>query len=253
VIIPSSVNECFEFGWKAFDLAEQFQTPIIILSDLDLGMNQWMTKRFVFPDRAMDRGKIFWETDLHDLKTDWGRYLDIDGDGIPYRTVMGNKHPDAPYFSRGTGHDEFGNYSEDPDVWMRNMDRIKLKFETARELLPKPIYRKVENARIGLIAMGSTEFAVVEAQDHLSKLGLPTDFMRVRALPLSKDVGEFIRAHERNYVLELNQDGQLHQILLIEYCDMTERLISLAYIDGLPMTSDWIVKSLSRKEGLNHG
>ena len=248
VIIPSSVNECFEFGWKAFDLAEQFQTPVIVLSDLDLGMNLWMTKRFVYPDLPIDRGKIFWESDLEEHDGEWGRYLDIDGDGIPYRTVMGNKHPDAPYFTRGTGHDEFGKYSEDPEVWMRNMDRIKKKFDTAREKLPKPIYREMEDAKIGLIAMGSTESAVIEAQDRLADMGLLTDFMRVRALPFPKEVKKFIKSHERNYVLELNRDGQLHQIMIIEYCDMTDRLISLSYIDGLPMTADWIIKTVVRKE-----
>jgi len=248
VIIPSSVNECFEFGWKAFDIAEQFQTPVIVLSDLDLGMNLWMTKRFVYPDLPIDRGKIFWESDLEEHDGKWGRYLDIDGDGIPYRTVMGNKHPDAPYFTRGTGHDEFGKYSEDPEVWMRNMDRIKKKFDTAREKLPKPIYREMKDAKIGLIAMGSTESAVIEAQDRLADMGLLTDFMRVRALPFPKEVRKFIKSHKRNYVLELNRDGQLHQIMIIEYCDMTDRLISLSYIDGLPMTADWIIKSVVRKE-----
>lgn len=248
VIIPSSVNECFEFGWKAFDIAEKFQTPVIILSDLDLGMNQWMTKRFTYPDMPIDRGKIFWESDLEDFNGKWGRYLDIDGDGIPYRTVMGNTHPAAPYFTRGTGHDEFGKYSEDPDVWMRNMGRIKLKIDSAKEKLPKPVCRNMEGAKIGLIAMGSTEFAVIEAQDKLNEMGLPTDYLRVRALPLSKEVGEFIQSHERNFVIELNQDGQLHQLLVIEYCDMTERLISLAYINGLPMTAEWIIKSVTLKE-----
>jgi len=252
ILIPSSVNECFEFGWKAFDLAEQFQTPVIILSDLDLGMNQWMTKRFSFPDLPIDRGKIFWETDLDEVKKEWGRYLDIDGDGIPYRTVMGNKHPKAPYFTRGTGHDEFGKYSEDPDIWMRNLDRLKRKFETAKPQLPKPIYREMENARIGLIAMGSTEFAVIEAQDKLASMGLPADFLRIRGLPISNEVGEFIQSHECNYVLELNQDGQLHQILIMAFCDMTDRLISLAYIDGLPMTADWIIRSVANKEQITY-
>jgi len=252
ILIPSSVNECFEFGWKAFDLAEQFQTPVIILSDLDLGMNQWMTKRFSFPDLPIDRGKIFWETDLDEVKKEWGRYLDIDGDGIPYRTVMGNKHPKAPYFTRGTGHDEFGKYSEDPDIWMRNLDRLKRKFETAKPQLPKPIYREMENARIGLIAMGSTEFAVIEAQDKLASMGLPADFLRIRGLPISNEVGEFIQSHECNYVLELNQDGQLHQILIMAFCDLTDRLISLAYIDGLPMTADWIIRSVANKEQITY-
>lgn len=248
VIIPSTVNECFEFGWQAFDIAEEFQTPVIVLSDLDLGMNLWMTKRFDYPDLPINRGKVFWEEDLDKLQNDWGRYLDVDGDGVPYRTLMGNEHEKAPYFARGTGHDEYGNYSEAPEVWQRVLDRIKKKFENAREKLPLPICRKIEGAKVGLIAMGSTEPAVIEAQDILEKNGLQTDFMRVRALPFSREIREFIKNHERNYVIELNRDGQLKQILSIEYCDLTDRLISLAYIDGLPMTAKWIVESVTDKE-----
>jgi 2-oxoglutarate ferredoxin oxidoreductase subunit alpha len=248
VIIPSSVNECFEFGWKAFDYADEFQTPVIVLSDLDLGMNLWITKKFDYPDKPIDRGKILWEEDLEKFKDDWGRYLDVDGDGIPYRTLMGNKHKKAPYFTRGTGHDEFGNYSEAPDVWLRVLDRIKLKFDNAREKLPKPVYRNIEGAKIGLVGMGSTEPAILEAQDILNSKGIATDFMRVRALPFSQDVRKFIQAHDRNYVLELNRDGQLHQILVTEYCDLTDRLVSLSYMDGLPMTAKWIVESVSEKE-----
>jgi 2-oxoglutarate ferredoxin oxidoreductase subunit alpha len=248
VIIPSTVNECFEFGWRAFDIAEEFQTPVIVLSDLDLGMNLWMTKRFDYPDLPINRGKVFWEEDLDKLQNDWGRYLDVDGDGVPYRTLMGNEHEKAPYFARGTGHDEYGNYSEAPEVWQRVLDRIKKKFENSREKLPLPICRKIEGAKVGLIAMGSTEPAVIEAQDILEKNGLQTDFMRVRALPFSREIREFIKNHERNYVIELNRDGQLKQILSIEYCDLTDRLISLAYIDGLPMTAKWIVESVTDKE-----
>jgi len=218
------------------------------LSDLDLGMNLWITKKFDYPDKPIDRGKILWEEDLEKFESDWGRYLDVDGDGIPYRTLMGNKHKKAPYFTRGTGHDEFGNYSEAPDVWLRVMDRIKLKFDNAREKLPKPVYRNIEGAKIGLIGMGSTEPAIMEAQDILNKMGITTDFMRVRALPFSQDVRKFIQAHDRNYVLELNRDGQLHQILVTEYCDLTDRLVSLSYMDGLPLTAKWIVESLSEKE-----
>jgi len=248
ILIPSSVNECFEFGWKAFDYADEFQTPVIVLSDLDLGMNLWMTKKFEYPDAPIDRGKILWEEDLEKFSGEWGRYLDVDEDGIPYRTVMGNTHEKAPYFARGTGHDEFGNYSEEPEVWQRMLDRIKLKFENARERLPKPAYRKTENARIGLIAMGSTEPAVIEAQDKLAEVDIPTDFMRIRALPFSQEVREFVREHDCNYVIELNRDGQLHQILLIEDCDMSARLISLSYIDGMPMTADYIIQSVIEKE-----
>ena len=251
ILIPSSVTECFEFGWKAFDYAEEFQTPVIILSDLDLGMNLWMTKKFEYPDQSINRGKILWEEDLEKFGRDWGRYLDVDGDGIPYRTVMGNRHKKAPYFTRGTGHDEFGNYSEDPVVWQRIMGRLKLKFENARERLPKPVIRTVKEAEIGLIVMGSTEQAALEAQDKLLEQGIHADLMRIRALPFSKDVRAFIESHERNYVIELNRDGQLHQLLVIDYCDMTERLISLAYIDGLPITADYIIRSVTEKEQKN--
>lgn len=248
VIIPSSVNECFEFGWKAFDISEQFQTPVIVLSDLDLGMNLWMTKEFQYPDKPIDRGKVLWEDDLENFKSEWGRYRDVDGDGIPYRTVMGNSHEKAAYFARGTGHDEFGNYSEDPDIWRQNLDRIKLKFENAREQLPKPVIHTQEGAKIGLIGIGSTEPATLEAQDKLLAKGIATDYMRIRALPTSKEVLEFIKSHERNYVIELNQDGQLRQILTTDYCEEISPLISLAYIDGLPMTANYIIQAVSEKE-----
>jgi len=248
ILIPSSVNECFEFGWKAFDIAEKFQTPVILLSDLDLGMNLWMTKRFEYPDQPIERGKVLWEEDLDQFRGEWGRYLDVDGDGIPYRTLMGNTHEKAPYFTRGTGHDEFANYSEDPEVWKAMLDRIKRKIDSSKESLPAPVYREMAGAEVGLIAMGSTEYAVIEAQDKLNDIGIPADFMRVRALPFSAEVREFIKSHERNYVLELNRDGQLHQILVLEYCDMTHRLTSLSYIDGLPMTAEWIINAVTEKE-----
>ena len=248
VIIPSTVNECFEFGWKAFDYAEEYQTPVIVLSDLDLGMNLWMTKRFTYPDQPINRGKILWEEELDNFKGDWGRYLDVDGDGIPYRTVMGNAHKKAPFFSRGTGHDEYGNYSEDPQVWQRINSRIKMKFDNARECLPKPVYRKLRSAKIGLIAVGSVEQAMIEAQDKLEALGIICDFMRIRALPFSKEVREFIETHSNNYVVELNRDGQLNQILCMEYCDLTTRLTSLSYLDGFPITADWIIQMVTEKE-----
>ena len=249
ILIPSSVNECFTLGWQAFDIAEKYQTPVIILSDLDLGMNLWMTKKFEYPDRPIQRGKILWEEDLDKFGRDWGRYLDVDGDGIPYRTLMGNNHPKAPYFTRGTGHDEYGNYSEAPDVWVRIMDRIKLKFENAREDLPKPEYRRLEGTRIGLIGMGSTEPAILEAQDKLEAKGIKCDFMRIRALPFSKEVREFIEAHDVNYVAELNRDGQLHQILSLDYCNLTEKMVSIAFMDGLPMTADLVVNAVMEREG----
>jgi 2-oxoglutarate ferredoxin oxidoreductase subunit alpha len=252
VLIPSSVTECFEFGWKSFDIAEKYQTPVIILSDLDLGMNLWMTKKFTYPDQPIDRGKILWEEDMDAFPGEWGRYLDVDGDNITYRTVMGNVHEKAPYFTRGTGHDAYGEYSEEPDVWQSMLDRLKRKVDSSKEFLPHAVFRNKLGAEIGLIAMGSTEPAVIEAQDKLFEKGLPADFMRIRALPMSDQVREFIQSHQRNYVLELNRDGQLHQLLVLEYCDLTNRLTSFSYVDGLPMTAEWIIKVISEKEYQEH-
>ena len=145
--LPGSVQECFEFGWKAFDLAEHLQTPVFVLSDLDLGMNQWMTKPFEYPDTPMDRGKVLWETDLEKLNGSGARYKDVDGDGIPYRTVPGNRHPSAAWFARGTGHDENARYTEDAGTWESNMMRLKKKYDTARTLVPKPVIQTTDKVR----------------------------------------------------------------------------------------------------------
>ncbi len=252
ILLPGSVNECFEFGWRALDYAERLQTPVIVLSDLDLGMNLWMSEPFEYPDQPMDRGKVLWEDDLEKmierLKGEWGRYLDVDGDGIPYRTVPGNKHPSAAYFARGTGHDEYGNYSEEPEVWERNLARIKNKFETARELLPKPIVHKMEGAEIGIIAFGSTEAAIEEARVHLAQKGILTDYMRVRAVPFSAEVISFIEEHERNYVVELNEDGQLRQLLILDAPQYATRLEQVAHIDGMPLSASWLQEQIVRRE-----
>jgi 2-oxoglutarate ferredoxin oxidoreductase subunit alpha len=250
ILLPSNPQECFEFGWKAFDLAEHLQTPVCVMSDLDLGMNQWMTRPFVYPDQPMDRGKVLWEEDLEKLGGNWARYKDVDGDGIPYRTVPGNRHPRASYFTRGTGHDENARYSEDNEVWERVQDRIKHKFETARKLVPQPIVDlQGKNTPVAIISFGSTEPAVAEARDQLRERNeMPTDFLRVRALPASSSIREFIENHDRVYVVELNRDGQLHQILTIEYPDLATRLISVAHLDGLPLTARWVRESILAQE-----
>jgi 2-oxoglutarate/2-oxoacid ferredoxin oxidoreductase subunit alpha len=248
ILLPGSVNECFEFGWRAFDLAERLQTPIFVLSDLDFGMNNWMTKPFKYPDTPMDRGKVLWEGDIERLGGDWGRYRDVDGDGIPYRTLPGNRHPRSAYFTRGTGHDEYARYTEDPVVWETGMARLKTKFETARKLLPTPVTEKQDGAKIGLIAFGSTDLAIQEARYYLANQGVPTDYLRVRSVPFSSEVTDFIREHDRNYVIELNRDGQLHQLLTLEVPKHAASLISLAHIDGLPLTSKWVEKALLSKE-----
>jgi 2-oxoglutarate/2-oxoacid ferredoxin oxidoreductase subunit alpha len=248
VLMPGSVNECFEFGWKAFDLAEHLQTPVFVLSDLDLGMNHWMAEPFEYPDAPIDRGKVLWEEDM-DAIENYGRYLDTDGDGITYRTLPGNRHTGSAYFTRGTGHDEYANYSEEPDVWVRNMERLQLKFEKARSMVPKPEMHAREGAKIGVIAFGSTDPAIREAQDYLQhEEGLPVDYLRLRALPVGPEIRDFVYDHERVYVVEMNRDGQLHQILSLEVPGRAIDLISLTHNDGLPLAANWIKGAILNKE-----
>ena len=248
ILLPGSVTECFEFGWKAFDFAERLQTPVIVLSDLDFGMNQWMTRPFEYPDKPMDRGKVLWEEDLKRLNGEWARYLDVDGDAIPYRTVIGNRHPHSGYFTRGTGHSENAQYSEEPEVWERVLNRLRQKYETARSIIPKPEIKTMDGAEVGIIAFGSVDPAIEEARYHLAQRGLKTDYLRVRAIPFSTEVMDFIRRHSRNYVIEMNRDGQLHKLLILDFPDQATSLISASHLDGLPLTARWIEDALLAKE-----
>ena len=248
VLIPGSVKECFEFGWKALDLAEKLQTPVFVLSDLDLGQNQWMTPPFEYPDEPIDRGKILWEEDLEKIKDEWGRYLDLDGDNIPYRTVPGNKHPRSAYYARGTGHDDFANYSEKPEEWEENLDRINRKIESSRAILPKPEITTRSGAKSGVIAFGSTDSAIREACDSLQDEGLILDYLRVRALPVASEVLDFIQTYERIYVIENNRDGQMHSILSLELPDRAADLVSVSHIDGMPLSADWIKAAVMEEE-----
>lgn len=248
ILIPGTVTECFEFGWKSLDFAERYQTPIFVLSDLDLGMNQWVTKKFEYPNKPIDRGRVVWEKDLEELEV-WGRYMDIDGDGIPRRSVMGNQSPRAAYFTRGTGHDVYGNYNEDPKNWSEILGRIGKKLRSAIPYLPAPVFRKAkQDADIGIIGMGSTDDAIREAQDKLAEIGIHADYMRVRSLPSDTAVREFIASHSRSYVLELNRDGQLCDILSLEISEYSEKLISISDIGGLPMTAAWAVEEIIKRE-----
>ncbi len=249
ILLPGSVNECFEFGWRAFDIAERIQTPVIVLGDLDFGMNQWMTEPFKYPDSPMDRGKVLWEEDIKKLTEPWGRYLDKDGDGIPYRTFPGNRLPGASYFTRGTGHDPYAKYSEDATVWEANMDRIKLKFQTAKQYLPQPVIENRAGAKKGVIAFGSTLPAVKEAQDILeNENGIKLNLLRVRSIPFADEVHQFIEAQEKVYIVELNRDGQLYEELLVSFPDLANKLISVAYSDGMPPTAKRIQKEILAKE-----
>jgi 2-oxoglutarate ferredoxin oxidoreductase subunit alpha len=248
MLLPGSIAECFEFGWRAFDLAERLQTPIFVLSDLDLGMNLWISERFVYPSQPFDRGKVLTAEDL-DRLGEFARYRDVDGDGITYRTLPGTEHPLAAYFTRGTGHTEHAIYSERPDDWDVNFDRILRKQETARELLPRPIISTVKDARIGLIAYGSTDPAIQEARDRLKMEDILTDYLRIRSVPFAPEVESFIAEHDVVYVLEMNTDGQMHKLLQLEVPDQATKLISLTHNNGLPLSARWVVEAILAREG----
>jgi 2-oxoglutarate/2-oxoacid ferredoxin oxidoreductase subunit alpha len=214
------------------------------LSDLDLGMNYWISEPFQYPEKPLDRGKVLSEADLESLGGKWGRYLDTDGDGIPYRTLPGNKNKLAAYFTRGTGHNEYAGYSERPDDWEQNLHRLARKFATARELIPAPVIDRVEGARVGIISLGSNDPAIDEARDRLQAQGIETSYLRLRALPVSQSVLDFIRSHDTLFVVENNYDGQLHKILLTEAPTGDSKLVSTAKCDGFPLSARWITESI---------
>jgi 2-oxoglutarate/2-oxoacid ferredoxin oxidoreductase subunit alpha len=248
ILMPGNINECFDFGWQAFDLAERIQTPVLVLSDLDMGMNQWMSKPFEYPKTPMDRGKVLREEDLEELKGNWGRYLDKDDDGIPYRTLPGNKHAMASYFTRGTGHDEYAKYTEDAETFYRNMQRLKKKYVTAKQYVPKPVIFNGTGARSAVIAYGSTEAAINEARDQLANdHSIQTDFMRVRSFPFAPEVDQFVRKYDQLFVVEMNRDGQLHQLLSLDYPDQVMKLKSVAFGDGMPASAKWVREGILAK------
>ena len=254
ILLPGSVTECFEFGWKAFDIAEHQQTPVFVLSDLDIGMNQWMSKPFEYPTTPMNRGKVLWEKDLEALRGNWARYLDKDDDGVPYRTVPGNKHPAGAYFTRGTGHDEQARYTEEAPVFLRNMDRLKKKYETARSYVPAPVLYTTEGATVGIIGFGSTEAAILEAKHQLEmEHGIQADFMRIRALPFTQEVSDFVAKYDQIFVVEMNRDGQMNQILTIEYPQRAPYFKSVAYGDGMPASARWVREGILTRYTPNAG
>jgi len=248
ILLPGDVSECFEFGWKAFDVAERVQTPVFVLSDLDMGMNQWMSKPFQYPDVPMDRGKVLWEKDLEELKGNWGRYLDKDNDGIPYRTVPGNTNPLSSYFTRGTGHDENARYTEDSAVWLKNMDRLKKKYQTAKKYVPAPVLDSTPGATVGIIGYGSTEAAILEAKQQLEEQhGIKADFLRIRALPFTEETTQFVNKYDQIFVVEMNRDGQMNQILTVAYPQRAPYFRSVAYGDGLPAAAKWVREGILAK------
>jgi 2-oxoglutarate/2-oxoacid ferredoxin oxidoreductase subunit alpha len=250
VLLPGTVEECYEFGRDAFDIADRFQTAVFVLSDLDLGMNLWMTPEFKYPEKPFDRGKVLSKEDLDRLSGEWARYDDVDGDGITFRTLPGTDHPAAGYFTRGSGHDERARYTERADAYERNMDRLNKKFETARKAMPAPLIDESGN-KIGLIAFGSTHAAVVEARQTLTEAGRAVDYMRIRALPLSDEVAAFVGRHEHVYVVEQNRDGQMHDLIKLALpAELGGRLRSIRHYDGQPIPAEAITEPLLQSEAV---
>lgn len=249
-LLPGNVSECFEHGWKAFDVAEHIQTPVFVLSDLDLGMNNHMSQPFAYPDKPMDRGKVLNAEDLTRLKG-FARYRDVDGDAIGWRTLPGTDHPLAAYFTRGTGHTDRATYTEKSADWQANLDRLTKKHETARALLDEvagPVVEEVDGAEIAIISYGSNDFGVQEARARLAKEGYKISYLRVRALPLSNSIKAFVAKHKRVYVVEMNQDAQMHSLLQLHMPDQATKLIAANVCDGLPLTAKWISGQILKGE-----
>jgi 2-oxoglutarate/2-oxoacid ferredoxin oxidoreductase subunit alpha len=250
LLIPSSVEECYTMAGEAFDLAEQFQTLVFVMSDLDLGMNNWMSDPFNYPDKPLNRGKVLGREELDKLGG-FSRYKDVDGDGIPYRTLPGTDHPAAAYFARGSGHNEKSQYSERPDDFERNMERINRKFETARSFVPRPEIVRTGKSKIGIIAYGTSHWAITEARDQMRKeYQVETDYLRLRAYPFTREVHNFIEQHDRVYVVEQNRDAQMLSLLKLDARpELVTRLLSVAHIHGLPLDARSVTDEIMTMEG----
>jgi 2-oxoglutarate ferredoxin oxidoreductase subunit alpha len=242
VLLPSSIEECFEFGYKAHDLADTLQTPVLVLSDLDLGMNNWMGQPFEYPSEPLKRGKVLSAQQVAELG--FQRYKDVDGDGITFRTLPGNENPAAAWFGRGTGHDENARYSERSEHWQSNMDRLSRKFDTARGLVPEAVIDEVPGSHIAIAYYGTTRYAIEEARAQLAGLGYSVSLMRLRALPIGPEVGQFIAAHPRTLLIEMNRDGQLTAIVRAELPDHAARIVPVTSLDGMPLTAEWVTQQV---------
>jgi 2-oxoglutarate ferredoxin oxidoreductase subunit alpha len=251
MLLPSSPEECFTMTGQAFDLAEELQTPVFVMLDLDLGMNYWMAEPFEHPKKPFRRGKVLTARDLERMNG-FARYEDVDGDGICYRTLPGTKHNKAAYFTRGTGHNERAQYSERPVDWVRNIDRLGRKFEMARSMVPTPVIDRTEGAEIGVIGCGTSDYAIIESCDQLSnEHSIRTSYLRLRAFPFNQEVEDFIRRHDRTYVIDQNRDGQLWQLLQMETpAELHTRLRSVRYYGGMPLDARTVTDEIMEQEGL---
>ena len=252
MLIPCSVEECFTLAIEAFDLAEEFQTPVFVMSDLDLGMNNWMADPFPYPEKPMARGKVLSAEDVRRFGG-FSRYKDVDGDGIGYRTLPGTPEPLAGYFTRGSGHNEKAIYSERPNDYVNNMERLARKFETARAKVPKPVIQENGGGEVGIIAYGTSHWAVVEALDQLKKeRNIDADYCRLRAYPFSKQVYDFIRSHARVYVVDQNRDAQMLSLFRLDLePEEIKKLRSVRHYDGLPIDARSITNEIISQEAEN--
>jgi len=250
MLFPCSVSECFSMAPEAFNLAEQFQTLIFVMSDLDLGMNNWMSDPFEYPTTPIKRGKVLSKADL-DRLGGFARYKDVDGDGIGYRTLPGTSHPAAAYFARGSGHNQKAQYSERADDFENNMERLNRKFETARSFVPRPEITRGSNAKIGIIGYGTSHWGITESRDQLrEEYKIETDYLRLRAYPFTREVHEFIEQHDVTYVVEQNRDAQMLSLLKLDSkAELIPRLRSIAHITGLPLDARSITDELTSMEG----
>ncbi len=249
MLIPASPEECFSMAQDAFDLAEKFQTLVFVMSDLDLGMNNWMSEPFQYPEKPLERGKILNKEDLNRLGS-FHRYQDVDGDGIGYRTLPGTNHPAAAYFTRGSGHNERAQYSERPDDFEHNMERLNKKFDTARSFVPRPDVVST-GAKIGIIGYGTSHWGLIESRDQLrDEYGIETDYLRLKAYPFSREVHDFVKQHDRVYVVEQNRDAQMLCLLKLDLeAALVPKLRSIAHIHGLPLDARSVTDELMTMEG----
>ena len=247
MLLPASPQEAYELMQASFDVAERFQTLCFFVSDLDLGMNNWLADPFPYPSGGYDRGKVIDAEKLAELGAqNWGRYKDVDGDGVPWRSLPGTELPGAAYFTRGSGHNEYARYTESGDAYVRNVDRLARKFETMREYVPAPVRDDAPNgSKVGLIAFGTTHWAVLEARVELAEAhGVTFDYLRLRAFPFAKSVRDFIEGHDVTYVVEQNRDAQMLTLLRNDMPDLTDRLRSVVHYDGMPIHAGAVVEGL---------
>ena len=245
-LYPADPREAFELAAKAFDYAERFQTPVFVLSDLDIGMNDWMVPKLTWDDSyTPDRGKVLTAAQLEQVKS-FHRYLDVDGDGIPYRTLPGT-HPKGAFFTRGSGHNKFGGYTEDAEEYLEVVDRIDRKIQRATKSLPAPIVRRTAGAKLGILTVGGCHAACNEALDILAKEGIALDYMRVRSFPFGDDVAKFIESHDLVFVVEQNRDAQLRSLLQLETGLSIEKMESVRYYGGFPMSAHHVISGIKAR------